>query len=106
MRAALQLEAVGDGSPGPRRAWVAEVSQDIDTGRLCRTYMRCQKDYRDGNSTGSRGVMVYYWLEEGKVYEVSSPATWRRSEHFFCRAENGEVVRMTLREAIQCLNAD
>ena len=104
MRAVLSIEAIGDDLPGCHRAWVAEISIDLDTGRLERRFVRGMRDYRDANGTGSRGVIIYYWLREGLLYEVNSPKSWRRCDRYYCRAENGDVVRLSPTEAARWLN--
>ena len=62
-----------------------------------------KKDYSKANSVGSRGVYAFYFLENSKIYEVKEPTSWRNTEHYFCKIENNELLRMTPEEAIKCL---
>ena len=87
-----------DLSPILRKTWVAEIlGRDQEYGWV-REFLRGKKDYTHANSIGSRGVMVYYHLIEGPVYEVNSWKTWQSVDRYFCRIEAGDVVRMTEEE--------
>ncbi len=99
---------VGDDGESPtaglRRPWVAEITGPDPRYRLARKFLDGRKDYSEANSIGSRGVYVYYHLEPGRIYEVNDLATWRRTDRYFCRVEDGRLVRMAEEEVLACLN--
>lgn len=100
LRAVLKLEAIGDDTEqvfrqvgySRQRAWCAEIVGRNARYGFERRFLKGRKDYSEANSVGSRGVYLYYFLEPGKVYEVSSPASWNRTDRYFAAASNGEVV--------------
>jgi len=117
MKATLKIEAIGDntyrllknlqGAIGeafvgsvPSRCWVAEiVGVDARFG-FDREFVLCKTDYAKANSAGSRGVHHWFILESGKVYEVSAPKTWKRTDRYFCTVtDDGEIVTLE-REAV------
>lgn len=75
--------------------WCAEIIGRSGRYRWERSFLRGQKDYSEANSVGSRGAYIYYHLEEGKVYEVKAPRTWRKTDRYFVRIEGGEPIEMT-----------
>lgn len=89
---------------GWRRPWVAEITGRDPRYQYSRKFLDGQKDYSEANSIGSRGVYVYYHLEPGRIYEVNDLATWRRTDRYFCRVEDGRVIRMAEEEVLACLN--
>lgn len=88
----------------PCRAWCAQITGTDPTYGLAREFLRPSVDYSKANSQGTRGVFRFYWLEDG-IYEVSSPASWRNTERYFCRVENGQIVRISKAEVLECLSA-
>lgn len=84
-----------DLSPVLRRPWVAEITGPDHRYGWARTFLRGNKDYSRANSVGSRGVMVYYQLRGGPVYEVNDWTSWSRMDRYFCRVEDGKIVRIT-----------
>ena len=76
------------------RAWVA-IIKDHYKGKFLREFPKGYKDYSEANSVGSRGIYKYYYLEEGNIYEVSEPKSWKRTDRYFCRIEDGQEIRMT-----------
>jgi len=121
MLAALRLECIGDDTnalfqlgrrtypdaallgrdPMPK-PWVARITGLDPKYGLAREFLRGQKDYTDANSTGSRGVFLTYWLPEG-IYEVYERTGWKSERRFFCRSEQGRLVRMTQEEVLAWL---
>jgi len=81
-----------------RNTWVAEILGPGDHYKWERDFLKGKKDYTNANSIGSRGVMVYYHLKDGPVYEVHSWVSWSSVDRYFCRIESGEIVRMTEEE--------
>lgn len=92
-RIALRIEDIGN--PFRRRAWVAEIVGYEDKFYYARRFLRPVVDYSDANSVGTRGVYRYYWLELGKIYDVSEPLTWRKTDRYFCRVgELGNIEKI------------
>jgi hypothetical protein len=108
MLTSLKLECIGDDNPiMPKRAWCAEIRLGLDPKYgFKRKFLRGQKDYSEANGPGSRGVYKYYNLEEGKIYEINSPQSWKHDDRYFCRIENGEEVRLEKTEVIECLKKE
>lgn len=102
--AAFWVRVFNDGQQLPRRYWVAEIVGRSPRYGYERKFLPCKKDYRDANSAGTRGVYAYYILDEGQLYEVSAPRSWRRTDRYFCTVKNGEIVRLTEEEAEAWLN--
>lgn len=87
-----------------QQPWVAEIVG----GRhiwLDRRFLTGQRDYQGSNSAGSRGIIVYYLLDEGPVYEVFQRLTWTRSDRYFCRIKAGRLERISQEEVDRCLSA-
>jgi len=76
------------------RAWVAEIVGLSAKYGFERKFLRPNIDYAEANSAGSRGIYKYYWLEEGKVYEVSAPQSWRKIDRYFCEIKNNRAERI------------
>lgn len=120
MKVILRLECIGDnlawalkhgqspqklGKLSARQPWVAELT-GIDPERLfIRHFLTGQKDYSEANSVGSRGVYRYFLLQSGNIYEVFARLTWKRSERYYCRINDDQLIRMTQQEVLACLNA-
>lgn len=80
------------------RAWVARITGNDQKYGLAREFLRFKRDYAESNSIGSRGVYQWYELEEGALFEVNAPLSWKHADRYFCRSERGRVVRMTREE--------
>lgn len=110
-RYALRLEAIGDnesfsalGMFGlPQRYWAAKILGINNFNNFVRTFLKGARDYTRANSQGSRGIFVTFYLEEGPIYEISSPKSWKHTDRHFARIVNGEVIRMTKNEVLACL---
>lgn len=109
-RFVLRLEAIADNlrSLGPivgfkSRCWVARIFGSDGRGGWARVFVEGARDYSSANSVGSRGVYITYFLEEGPIYEVSSPQTWKKTDRYFLRIVNGKPQRLTKEEVEQCL---
>lgn len=78
-----------------RPVWVAEITGPDAKYGLARQFLKGDKDYSRANSVGSRGVYIYYQLDRGKYYEVSSPESWSRVDRYFARVDdNGKIVKV------------
>ena len=124
MRAILKLEAIADDyfyakrhkswsfdkelrymsrlGPNKSPSWVARIIGIEDELNFEREFIRGQRDYTEANSTGSRGIFIYYALIEG-VYEINSRYHWRKVDHYFAKVEGVQITRITKDEVIECL---
>ena len=94
----LKIEAIGNPRLGFSPAWVDEVI-GITSDGFEKLRLRGQKDYSEANSVGSRGVYIYYFLQENRLYHVSAPRNWKKTDEYFCRIKDGTIVKMTFKEA-------
>jgi hypothetical protein len=85
-----------------KRWWVAEITGLCEKYGLSRKFISPRRDSSESNSSGSRGVYANYMLEYGKLYEVSSPKSWKRTDRFFCTGRNPRE-HITREEAIEWL---
>lgn len=66
-----------------RRWWVAEIVGFSDKYKFERKFVKQKKDFSTSNSVGSRGINANYMLEYGKLYEISSPVSWKKTDRYF-----------------------
>lgn len=84
--------------PGPRV--IAYRVSGPDAGQV--GPIRGFRDYANSSSTGNRGVMVVFTLEEGAIYQVKEPRSWRSSDRYFCVVSpDGDVLIMPKEECLQ-----
>lgn len=83
--------------------WVAEITGRHERYVFERRFLPYHKDYSGANRIGSRGIMARYTVEDGRIYEVSSPTSWARVDRYFCRYEGGLQIRMTKEEVVAWL---
>ena len=101
------VPGLGDVTFGTERAckaWCAEITGFHPKYRFERKFMRANRDYTYANKTGSRGVYDYFNLENGHIYDISSPISWKNTERYYCRIENNELVKMNKKEVEEWLN--
>lgn len=87
----------------PPRPWVARISGTDSRYGLAREFVEPHRDYAHVNSTGSRGIMLYFVVDEGEVYEVHKLVSWSKHVRYFCRIQDGDEIRMTREEVDQWL---
>lgn len=100
-RYALCLEAIGDNnraSGAPARNWVARLFGSDGRGGWARVFLPGMRDYASANSQGSRGIVVTYFLDQGPIYEISRPLSWRSTDRYFLRIVAGVPLRMSRAE--------
>lgn len=124
MRAILKLEMIGDDyfyykkhakeqnemmehrakifGPDKKPSWIAKLTGLDDRYGYKRKFLRGTRDYSQANSTGSRGIFMYYILMPG-IYEVHARITWRRVEHYFCRVIGTQIIKISREEVEHCL---
>jgi len=86
-----------------QRPWVARIIGIDPHYRYQREFLQPSKDYSEANSVGSRGVFLYYWLDDGAVYEVKEQYTWRKWRRYFCQVRDGQIVRIEEEDVVEWL---
>lgn len=83
--------------PGPR-----VMSYRLDDGIWVASRVHGSRDYRGANSRRTRGVFMCYVLDEGALYRVKEPTSWRCSIQYYCIVANsGDVVKLDKKGALQ-----
>ena len=104
----LKLERIGGGRSERGPGLEARCSKIVaveEGGRLVTQKMNSHRDYSNANGVGTRGVYDFYTLYPGNAYEIVAPQSWKRSDHYYLFITNeGEKVRMTYEEVIECLS--
>lgn len=94
--------------PDTTRTWVAEiVGITLQAGAVQyqRRFLSPQKDYSRTNSTGSRGIYLYFYLESG-IYEVHARESWHRARRYFIRVQANVITEISAEEVQQWQSAD
>lgn len=96
------LPGLWDEMIGPKienKVWVAEITGVDPKYKYSRTFLKSKVDYSKSNSKGTRGVMHWFIMETGKIYEVEAPISWSRKERYFCKiSEDGDIVKIDKEE--------
>jgi len=88
------------------KPWVAEITCSDEKFKLSRTFVNPNWDYKNANSKGSRGVMLWFILESDKLYEVYSRVSWKNSDRYFCAVNiTGDIYRLNDDEVKEWLSA-
>ena len=91
----------------PRSSWAAEITGPDEKYGRKREFLRPKLDYSRSNGKGSRGVFAEYILESGKIYEVLSRETWKRSRRYFCTVTlEGDISEISEEEACHAVGAE
>lgn len=81
------------------RPWVAEIRGLSPRYGYDRQFLRAKADYKRANSRGSRGVVLWWTLESGRVYEARYRTSWKVWEHrFIAVADDGDIKDLTEEE--------
>ncbi len=88
----VMSQICGLGKPFKNRAWVCRIDGLDEKFGLKRVFLRpASTDYSKSNSVGSRGVYLNFLLEYNKIYEVSSPDSWKSTSRYFIKVtEDGK----------------
>jgi hypothetical protein len=78
----------------PKRPWVARITGLDPKFGFEREFLKSNRDYREANGTGTRGVYLTFVLREGAFYEVHELLSWNKNRRYFCRAKQGSVVEV------------
>ena len=85
--------------------WVAELYRD-DTGQVRPRFLAGRRDYSKANSKGSRGVMVWFVLEQNKLYWIQEPRSWHNTVRYHAAiTAQGDVRKLSKEEAEEWQNA-
>ena len=87
----------------PSPCFCAEITGLHPKFKFERRFLKPNRDYSQANRTGSRGVYDYFNLEDGKIYDIKSPQSWKSVDRYYCRIEGGRIVRMDEDEVYRCL---
>lgn len=87
------------------RPWVARITGRCEKYTYAREFLRGQIDYSRANSTGSRGVFLYFVLKDG-IYEVYKHLSWKRSRRYFIRVEVTTITEISREEVEEWLNKE
>jgi hypothetical protein len=78
--------------------WVAEVTGWVDGIRPLLVRLRARRDYTRANATGDRGVVDYYHLTPGRLYQVCEVRSLSGATLRFAVARDGRVVYLSEEE--------
>lgn len=93
------------GTTRPRVPWVAKIEGGCPRFGWRRSFLSANWQRKNANSQHSRGVMLWFVLEDGYIYEVKHPISWRRSDRYFCRVtEGGDIEKLSEAEVQKCLS--
>lgn len=81
-----------------RRPWVARITGRDPKHGLAREFLSPLRDWKDANSTGSRGVKLVFTLHSGRIYEVLELLSWSKERRYFCEAVEGSVIEIEAAE--------
>ncbi|MCL2310943.1 MAG: hypothetical protein FWC41_00430 [Firmicutes bacterium] len=87
------------------RDWVAKITGQCPKYKYSREFLKGKVDYTKSNSVGTRGIFVNYILEEEYIYEVSAPASWKRTERYFCKVINEDIIKIDSKEVEEWLKS-
>lgn len=86
-----------------RMPWVAEITGRDEKYGFKRIFLEAKWLRRDANGAQSRGVMLEYRLEPGKLYQVHSFVSWRKTDRYFCVVDGDAITRLDENEAMAWL---
>jgi hypothetical protein len=83
--------------------WVAEIIGRDPKYKYARCFLHGKVDYAHSNSKGTRGVYLNFILEDGHIYDVSSPQSWKKTDRYYCKVINGEIIQIKEEEVEEWL---
>jgi len=81
--------------------WVANVEISESGLITSRNFIKGTKDYSDANSSGIKGVYMYFFLENNKLYQVCEHISFIEKEKYLIKIESGEFERIDHMEAVK-----
>lgn len=97
------FKILNHGKGPPNRYWVAEITGLSEKYKYKRRFLEYKKDYTDSNSIGTRGVYAYYILDNDRIYDVSEPISWGKTDRYFCTVRDDEIIRLQESEVEELL---
>jgi hypothetical protein len=120
VKAAFGAEAIGLGyadnvramtagiikDPINRLPWVAEITGLDDRYKYARRFLPHKTDLREASSTRNRGVMFWWTLDPGKLYQAYYRTSWRSGydRPFLTVSDDGEIIELSESEARRWLS--
>lgn len=86
-----------------RMPWVAEITGHDNKFCFKREFLKAKWLRRDANGAQSRGVMLEFYMESGRLYQVHDFISWRKSDRYFCIVDGDKITRLSENEAMQWL---
>lgn len=87
-------------NPKSSMPWCAEITGTHPRYGLERQFLRHKTDYRDANRKATRGVMFWWTLESGRLYEVKYRTAWNRwHRRFVTVTDEGDIRDVSEQEA-------
>lgn len=77
------------------RPWIAEIVGLDVKYKFKREFIQGKTDYSKSNSKGTRGVVIWFIVEDDKIYQIYHHLSWKRSEKYYCKIVDGKQVRMS-----------
>lgn len=88
------------------RGWIARITGTSERYGFKRKFERPNIDYSEANSVGSRGVYKHYYLDEGGVYEISEPTSWKRTDRYFGVVQDADIIKIEKEEVLEWVKKD
>jgi hypothetical protein len=74
--------------------WVAEIMGFNEKYGYERRFLRGELDITGAIYRGRRGVVRWYIIDSGHVYEVKEQTNYKAFDHYFCTVDDeGDIVR-------------
>lgn len=99
-------KGVADAVMGKKRMrmpWVALITGRDEKYGFKRDFLEAKWLRRDANGAQSRGVMLEFCLDTGRLYQVHSFVSWRKTDRYFCIAESDSIMRLSENEVMEWL---
>lgn len=82
------------------RPWIAEVHGLSHSGAPRRVFLKPLTDYTHASANGNRGVMDYYHLRGGVLYEVQATPKIGKHERYFAVVDGRTLRRVSAQEVL------
>lgn len=81
--------------------WVAEIKGFSEKYNFDRLFIKGTKDYSEANSSGTKGVYMYFFLNKNKLYEACENISFLERKRVFIKTENNIITKISPEEAIE-----
>lgn len=82
------------------RPWVARITGYDDHFGFARRFIRGSINYTEADSSGNRGVYLYFFLWNG-IYEVNERISWKNVRRYFIKVDGPRITEITREEVSQ-----